>query len=441
MSGGALDIVAAAAEPTTGDSRSARSFSWRAAATNVGWLTCLQASAYLLPLLTIPYLARVLGAEAFGIYAVFICGQQYAAVVIDYGFNLSATREAALSHRDPARLASLYRAVSSVRLTLGGVAFILLSLVSAHASVGAYRPAVWVSGVSAIGWALFPGWVLQGLERMAAVTAIQVVTRLAVASALVAWVRGPADLTIALLLYAAGTLAGGVGATLFVRVTLNLHMGWPDAASVRQVLHDGRDVFVSTLATSTYVTGAGLWVACLAGPIEAGVFVAADKLVRAASAAFTPVWRGVYPALSHLSQGSAASDNHVQWTLGAAAVLAGGIAGALMWFFADALITLAVGSGPSAGGATLRMLAFVPLLIMLGSVLGHLTLLPKGYTAGFRGSYLRAAAVHLAVVAPLTTFFGAVGAAAAVTMAEAVVVLSLAWTLTRLTGERRGSPC
>lgn len=55
-------------------------------------LFIIQSLNYLLPLITVPYLARVLGAKNYGKVIFAIAFITYFQIITDYGFNLSATR-------------------------------------------------------------------------------------------------------------------------------------------------------------------------------------------------------------------------------------------------------------------------------------------------------------------------------------------------------------
>src|SRR3981189_3095067 len=67
----------------------------------------IQVAGYVIPLLTIPYLARVLHPQGFGLLLFAQSFAMWASVVIEYGFNLSATRDVARNRASNSMLAEI----------------------------------------------------------------------------------------------------------------------------------------------------------------------------------------------------------------------------------------------------------------------------------------------------------------------------------------------
>jgi O-antigen/teichoic acid export membrane protein len=63
---------------------------------DVFYLIALQGVNYIAPLLVLPYLMIVLGAEKFGYIGFSLAVTQYLMTIIDFGFNLRTTKRVAL---------------------------------------------------------------------------------------------------------------------------------------------------------------------------------------------------------------------------------------------------------------------------------------------------------------------------------------------------------
>ena len=79
-----------------------------------------------LPLITLPYLTRVLSVDGYGVVSYVKSIIIYATLVIEFGFLLSATREVVKVKNDPHKLGLVIGRTTVAKLILSLVAFVIL---------------------------------------------------------------------------------------------------------------------------------------------------------------------------------------------------------------------------------------------------------------------------------------------------------------------------
>ena len=79
-----------------------------------------------LPLITLPYLTRVLSVDGYGVVSYVKSIIIYATLVIEFGFLLSATREVVKVKNDPHKLGLVIGRTTVAKLMLSLVAFVIL---------------------------------------------------------------------------------------------------------------------------------------------------------------------------------------------------------------------------------------------------------------------------------------------------------------------------
>ena len=93
---------------------------------NYLYLLLIQGTNLVLPLITFPYLVRVLGSEKYGLVMIAYSLMKFFIITVDFGFNISATREVALLKNDKRKLSKFYWNV----LIIKGLLLILTFLFS-----------------------------------------------------------------------------------------------------------------------------------------------------------------------------------------------------------------------------------------------------------------------------------------------------------------------
>jgi O-antigen/teichoic acid export membrane protein len=387
---------------------------------------------YILPLITLPYLARVLGAEHFGILGFVGSVAAYALLVGDWGFALSATQAVAANRHDPPALNRIIWDTFAAKLLLGAISLVVLLLVTeALPQLRLYRALILFAWLQVPGNLITADWLLQGLERMGAFALASTLGRLAVLPALFVFVRSPADLPLAVLLQSAtNIIAGAISLFLAIRTG---RIGKPTLSLARTIdaLRGGAYIFVSQASISLYTNLTVIVVFALAGPLQGGLFVGADKLRRAAQGLVGPLNIVMYPRIASMM--GMEREKAIGWVrklLAVQAVVTLGLtAGA--WILAPLVVRLVLGPSFAPAGPVLRMLSPVLFLEGINTVLGMQLLLPLGLRREFLLATVVPGLLSLSYMPLLAATHGAVGVALSVCATEALSMGLVAWFLYR----------
>ncbi len=369
---------------------------------NTAALFIVQISSYAAPLLILPYLSRVLTKEHFGLIMFATAFNWYFITLVEYGFNLTATRRIAIYSEDPKKVSQIFSSVMAAKafLTLLG----LLLMITVVVATPKLRPNLilfLISYLATVGDLLFPLWLFQGLQKMEHVVWRDLLAKLLSVSMIFALVRRDHDY-----LWAAGVQAGsmvvaGLLGLFSVPFLTSARFVAPSVQEAFTALREGWSVFLSmaalTLSSSTNIFILGL----RSGPVDVAIYGASYRLVVAVRMLVSPVVTALYPYISHMAFNS--RENAIVFLRKYALILAAPFLAASLVLFAGASPIIRIVYGPKyeLSIALLRIMAFSPFLLALQHAYSTFYMLAFGYEKEWSRFILQATVLNFLLLFPL----------------------------------------
>jgi polysaccharide transporter, PST family len=400
-------------------------FSRRLLIENILSLAMLQMLNYVAPLITLPYLARVLP-EQFGLLAYAQGILLYFDLFTDFGFNFSATRAISQCRDDPSAVARIFWSALAAKVLLMalsgiGVATLIVGVKPLHS----IRSLLFVNYLYVVGTTFFPVWYFQGLERIKAAAFFAGAARLLTVPALIAFVKSPKDVVVAGAIQASVELTATILSAPVVYGRMGLNWYRPTWRDIAKRLQEGWPLFLSAAALQVSASSTTVILGGLGGPSEVGYYSAADKLVKAASAALTPIGQALFPRISAvraLSSGEAFLL--VRRTLRAVSLL-GLMLSIAVFVAAQPFCRLFLGASFANSAVVAKWLAPLPFLFGVMNVLGTQTMLVFGLDLLFSRVMLGSIFLSLPLTMLLARRSGAVGAAIATDVVSVMIVAAM----------------
>ena len=387
-------------------------------------LYVIQFANYILPIVTIPYLARVLTAEGYGLTAYALSFAGIFNVVLDYGFNLTATRDIAAHKHDQVRVSRIVSEVVYTKMAMLVLALAIFGLlVNTLPATRTHVDIFWVAFLGIIGSTFLPTWLFQGIEQLPRLAAVNLVFRLAQIPLMFILVADRNDVAVWLAIVSTTSfLATALAWVLAFRGHLKAIV-WPGWPAIATQLRLGFSVFLSQAAVTLYTTANTFILGTMTNLTIAGYFSAAERLVRTVFSLLAPINQVLFPRASDLaSQSPKAALPLIRRSLFLVGSLGLLLSGVLL-LFAPNIVHIILGTGFLEATAIVQTMSFLPFLFALGAGLTLLVLLPFRLEQHLLGVYLIAGLVNIMLALLLVPHWAGVGMAAAVLAAEITVVV------------------
>ncbi|WP_290214018.1 oligosaccharide flippase family protein [Planococcus notacanthi] len=265
---------------------------------NGAWLYVLQIFNTLVPFLTLPYITRVMGSSSFGFFSFSLNIIGYFQVLVEYGFNLSASRKIAITN-DKKEINRIFSSIMVIKLLLCFITFIVMFFIIILFDIKKEQSlTMFILYLLVVGSSIQQTWLFQGLQRMKYITIISVIARSISLILIFVFVKNADDLYLYSFLYAFTFLFSGIASLILVFKTLKIKFVLPSYQDIILELRDGWHTFTTSAMTKIF-SGFGITTLGITSTEAAvGIYSAIQKIPLIISMMFAPISQAIFPYIS-----------------------------------------------------------------------------------------------------------------------------------------------
>ena len=251
----------------------------------------------IIPLLTLPYLTRVLSMDVYGVVSYVKAAMQYMTLFIDFGFLLSGTRDIVATKENHKKLCEEISNIFAAKLLLGAIAGGVLLVMTAIIPI--LRRNVLFTLVSFIPIFLtcfLFEYVFRGLERMTVITVRFVIMKTIATALTFMFVKSDADIMLIPIFDTVGTLVAC--AFVFVEMyRLQIKIVNIKLKTVFVKIKESAIYFASDFATTAFGALNTLLIGIFITEADVANWSLCTQLVVAVQSMYSPIINGIYPEM------------------------------------------------------------------------------------------------------------------------------------------------
>jgi PST family polysaccharide transporter len=399
---------------------------------NILSLLLFQGINYIFPIITLPFLVRTLGTETYGLYSFIFSFINYFVVFVDYGFNLTATREISVNRENPEKVSLIFCTVTLVKVILMLIGLVILVLLILFVDIFKENNTLYLASfLSVVGSVFYPVWFFQGVERMKTLVLINTVSKIIFTAALFIFISKSTDLILVVLFQSLAVVISGLAGLFIILRSYNIVFKTPSIKLLKEQIVNGVNVFVTIFSSTIFSNGNIFLLGILTDNVTVGHFAIADKIIRVFINITAPISTAIFPRVSHLYKQSTESAlaflKKIAFSVSAVIILIC----ILLLCNADILVHLITNENIPEIGFLIRIMTFLPLTIFLDNIFGTQILINIGKSKQFMLSVLIPGMISILFSIILIPIYKSLASAMIVIFSEAFVLFLMMWFVSK----------
>ena len=338
---------------------------------NFAYLSILQVIGYVFPLITVPYLARVIGVDGYGKIAFAASIVVYFQSFVDWGFSYTAVRDIAQNKDNKQIVSRIFSNVlfsKFILLVFSAIIFYLLILTIPLLYEN--RVVLTYSFLLIPGYILFPDWLFQAMEEMKYITIMNFCSKLFFTILVFFVIKEKEDYVFEPLLIAMGMMVSGLFAMIYGVRKFKLRLKFTSFHELFYMIKKSSNMFISLFLPNLYTNFSVTLLGVFGGPVATGLYSSGKKFIDLSDQFSNILSRTFFPFLARRL------DKHALYVK-----ISGGVSiliSVLLFCSADLLISLFYTSEFSESSTVLRIMSVSPFFLFMMNTFGPNYLVLKG---------------------------------------------------------------
>lgn len=399
---------------------------------NIFSLGTLQIFNYVIPLITLPYVLRVLWPEKYWLISFMWAFVWYFLIIVNYWFSLTTTRDISIHRDDNKKVSVIFWNVITIKFILSILSFIVALIIVFSFEIFSQEYLVFLfSFLMIFGDVFFPIWMFQWMEKMKYITIINVIVKSLFLLPIFIFIKSVDDYYLIPLISSLSFITTWFIAFIMAIRVFNIQFIAPSIDSMKHHLIEWWHVFISWIFTSLYTTSTTFILWLFTNNTIVGYYASAEKIIKAIQWLIWTIIQAIYPNVSQkLKVSREKTIDFLQkitiliWCITLIMSLtlffwAWIIVGILFWKeFLDSIIIL-------------QILSFMPFIIWIASVFVILTMLNFWYKKELSKIYIFYSIISIVISIPLTILYSWVWMAVSVVITEILITLNVFFFLNK----------
>jgi len=395
---------------------------------NFGYLSILQIAGYVFPIITLPYLARVIGVDSFGKIAFASAIIVWFQSVADWGFKFTATRDVAKNRNDKEKVSDIFSNVLWARIFLMILSFILLFLAIMFIPIfNQNKTVILITFLIVPGHIMFPDWFFQALERMKYITLMNILSKLLFTVAIFVFIKEKSDFILQPLFISLGYVMSGIISMYVIVSKWGFKIKKPTLPDILKTIKESTYIFINDIMPNLYNSFSTLLLGFYGGSISNGKLDAGGKFVRVFQQFMSVISRTFFPYLSRRI------DKHNLYVK--INIYLSFLFTILLFLFAPLLIKLFFTPEFYDAIPVLRIMSFSIIFLSLSNIYGTNYMIIQGHEKKLRNITFISSIVGFALSFPLIYYFDFIGAALTVTLTRGILGVAIMLSAKKLKGK------